>query len=89
MPQFSRQSSQPLTNASYAAAVRRIRQLCDVVMSYGASPPAAMTPRERAKLAQAIHDLSRVAQVLSRRHSGLTHIEALRRTDEEIDGRAG
>ncbi len=89
MAQFTRQSSRPLTKAGYAAAVRRMADLLITIRAFGAEPPQAMTPRERAKLTQAIHDLSRVAQVLSRRHSGLTHIEALRRTDGEIDGRAG
>lgn len=66
MPQFTRQSSRPLTAASYAAAVRRQRQLLDTIERYA----GASQPRERAQLTRAIHGLSLGAQSLSRRHAG-------------------
>lgn len=31
MPQFPKQSTRPLTAASYRAAVRRVRELCDLI----------------------------------------------------------
>lgn len=63
-PQFTRQASRPLTAASYAAAVRRLRQLLDLIEHY--SDPQDV--RQKQQLTRAIHGLSMSAQALSRRH---------------------
>lgn len=87
MPQFSRQSSRPLTPTGYLASVRRILELLDVIHAYALIPPT--TPRDRARLTRAIHGLSLAAQSLSRRHRRLPHIEDLRRTDGDVDAYTG
>jgi hypothetical protein len=62
--QFTRQSSRPLTAASYAAATRRHRRLLDLIERY-ADPQSV---RDKQQLTRAIHGLSMSAQNLSRRH---------------------
>ena len=62
-PQF-RKSTRPLRPKSYRAAVRRFRELCELIEQY--SDPQDI--REKAQLTRAIHGLSLAAQGLSRRH---------------------
>lgn len=68
MPRFPK-STRPLRPASYRAAVRRFRQLCDSIEAH-ATNIAVMGEDQRSKqrLTRAIHDLSAAAQGLSRRH---------------------
>lgn len=61
---FTRQSAQPLRQAHYLAAVRRARELCDVIERNC----GAVEPRDKAKLTQAIHNLAMHARTLSDRH---------------------
>lgn len=66
-PQFQR-TTRPLRPASYRAAVRRYRQLCDIIERY--SDPK--TTREKAQLTRAIHGLAYGAKDLSARHRRAT-----------------
>jgi hypothetical protein len=66
-PQF-RPTTRPLRPASYRAAVRRYRQLCDIIERY--SDPK--DSREKAQLARAIHGLAYGAKDLSARHRRAT-----------------
>lgn len=68
MPQFTRQSSRPLSPRSYRAAVRRVRQLCDAI----ADNAEAQSPTERAGLTRAINGLAGAAGSLARRHRGVS-----------------
>jgi hypothetical protein len=65
--QFPRQSSRPLTARSYQAAARRLREIAVQLERYA----AAEQPREKAALTRAVHGLTQMARVLSRRHRGL------------------
>lgn len=62
MPQFT-PSTRPLRPASYRRAVRRFRQLCDIIERY--SDPK--DSREKAQLARAIHGLALASRSLSAR----------------------
>jgi len=62
-PQFA-PSARPLRPASLRAAVRRFRQLCDIIERY--SDPQDI--REKAQLTRAIHGLAYGAKDLSARH---------------------
>lgn len=66
-PQFA-PSVRPLRPASLRAAVRRFRQLCDIIERY-ADPKDT---REKAQLARAIHGLAYGAKDLSARHRRTT-----------------
>jgi hypothetical protein len=68
MPQFSRQSSRPLTARSYRAAVARIRELAAAIEARA----GATEPHDRAMLTRSIHGLAHAARDLSRRHSGVS-----------------
>jgi len=67
MPQFT-PSTRPLRPVSYRRAVRRFRQLCDIIERY--SDPK--DSREKAQLARAIHGLAYGAKDLSARHRRAT-----------------
>jgi len=67
MPQFP-QSTRPLRPASRRAAVRRFRQLCDIIERY--SDPK--DSREKAQLTRAIHGLAYSTKALSARHRRAT-----------------
>jgi|GEM_PF-2513615 len=54
----------PLRPVSYRAAVRRFRQLCDIIERY-ADPQDTL---EKARLTRAIHGLAYAARGLSERH---------------------
>jgi len=53
-----------MRRASYLAAARRLRHYADLIERY-AKPE---TPRERASLTRAIHDVSSYTRALSERH---------------------
>jgi hypothetical protein len=65
--QFARQSSRPLTAASYAAAVKRMDHLLRKIIWYSDMLDNG-DPRGKQQLTRAIHGLSMSAQNLSRRH---------------------
>lgn len=67
-PQFPKQSIRPLSPRALAAAVRRFRQLCDIIERY--SDPKDF--REKAQLTRAIHGLAYGAKDLSARHRRAT-----------------
>lgn len=71
MPQFPKQTARPLRPESYRAAVRRYRQLCDLIERYA----NANTTREKAQLTRAIHGLAYSAKSLSARHRAATQIQ--------------
>jgi len=73
-PQF-RKSTRPLRPASYRAAVRRFRKLCDLIEQY--SDPQDI--REKAQLTRAIHGLAYGAKDFSARHRRAT--AAIQSTD--------
>jgi len=66
-PQFA-PSVRPLRPVSYRRAVRRFRQLCDIIERYADS----QTTREKAQLTRAIHGLAYGAKDLSARHRRAT-----------------
>jgi len=53
-----------MRRASYLAAARRLRHYADLIERYAKSE----TPRERASLTRAIHDVSSYTRALSERH---------------------
>lgn len=64
MPQFTKRVSQPMSAASYKAAVRHLRKRIDRIEAR-CEP---ITARDKASLTSAINGLSIAAQALSRRH---------------------
>ena len=73
MTQFTRQSTRPLSPAAYGAAVRRGRQLLDIIERYR-SPQDV---REKQQLSRAINGLSYFARDLARRQRGQSITEML------------
>ena len=76
-PQFRKQRHQPLRPASYRAAVRRFRKLCDLIEQY--SDPQDI--REKAQLTRAIHGLARASRSLSSRAQAQAAREAAQSRD--------
>lgn len=64
MPQFSKQSSRPLTPAGYIARTDRIIELAWLVRKYS----NAGDVRGKQQLTRAIHGLAHAAKNLSQRH---------------------
>ena len=67
MIQFPRQSTRPLSPRSIRGAVRRIRQLADLIEAHA----DAIEPREKATATQAINGLASASRVLMQRRMGL------------------
>lgn len=84
-PQFSKQSSRPLSPRAISASVRRGRQLLDLIDRY--STPQDM--REKQKLSRAICNLSYFARELSRRHRGVSVAQDLQEPAAVALGRKG
>lgn len=79
-PQFA-PSVRPLRPVSYRRAVRRFRQLCDIIERY--SDPK--DSREKAQLARAIHGLALASRSLSNR----AQAQAARETAQSRDSAGG
>ena len=80
-PQF-RKSTRPLRPASYRAAVRRFRKLCDLIEQY--SDPQDI--REKAKLTRAIRGLAFASRSLSSRAQAQAAREATQSRDSASGG---
>lgn len=73
MAQFTSQNP-PLSPRSVRGALRRIRELCDLIEAHA----GATEPREKATVTRAIHGMAWTAHDLSRRHRGLSVAQELR-----------
>lgn len=81
-PQFRKQIDQPLRPVSYRRAVRRFRQLCDIIERY--SDPK--DSREKAQLIRAIHGLALASRSLRNRAQAQAAREAAQSRDSAGGG---
>ena len=71
MPQFAKQSTQPLTAEGYRHAAAKLEALAQNVGTAARMAHSVNAgPRDRARLTRAIHALANASRALARRHSG-------------------